>query len=137
MSKVFNGYHLSYIDENEQTQVDGLSGSCMMIRYNAINIIGKFDEQYFLYQEDSDICLRALKEGWDINYIPKAEIIHTGGAGGTSSHYLLFLFHWHLSYFKLYRKHYSKDYNIMFNIIFYLIMGIKLLLTFAIIPFRK
>ena len=137
MRKVFNGYHLSYIDENIQTQVGGLSGACMMIRYNTINIIGKFDEQYFLYQEDSDICLRALKNGWDINYIPKAEIIHTGGAGGTASHYLLLLFHWHLSYFKLYRKHYSKDYNIMFNIIFYLIMATKLLLTFATIPFRK
>ncbi len=137
MNTSFNRYHLNYIDENMQTKVRGLSGSCMMIRYSTLNIIGNFDEQFFLYQEDSDICLRALNNGWDINYIPKAEIIHTGGAGGTDSHFIFLLYQWHLSYFKLYRKHYSKDYNILFNIFFYLIMCMKLILTFATIPFRK
>ena len=137
MNPTFNGYHLSHIDENKQTEVGGLSGSCMMIRYETLETIGNFDEQFFVYQEDSDICIRVLDNNWNIYYIPTANIIHTGGEGGTADHILFLLFHWHLSYYKLYKKHFSKDYNSLFNLLFYLMMGIKFILSFFTLPFRK
>lgn len=132
-----NEYQLGHLDENEQMEVGAVSGSCMMIRRKTLDSVGNFDERYFLYQEDSDYCLRAAGQGWEIHYVPQSEIIHAGGLGGTKTNPFRSVFEWHWSYFMLYRKHFARDYFFMFNFLFYLMMGIKLVLTWVIVPFRK
>ena len=134
---LFNEYHLNHLDENMEMQVSGISGSCMMIKAIIFNDIGNFDEQFYLYQEDSDFCLRVIKSGWRVYYVPDAQIIHAGGEGGTKANIQRAIFEWHLSYFKFYRKHYAQDYLLPFNILFYMLMAIKLVLTYFTIPFRK
>ena len=134
---MFNRYHLSHIDENEQIKVGGLSGSCMMARYSILDYIGNFDEQFFLYQEDSDLCLRVLASGWNIDFVPEATIIHAGARGGTESNLHRAILEWHTSYYKLYRKHFERDYIFLFNILIYIMMIIKLILAFIWIPFRN
>ncbi len=42
--------------------------------------IGEFDERFFIYYEETDLCLRAKKAGWKIYFIPDAEVMHIGGA---------------------------------------------------------
>jgi GT2 family glycosyltransferase len=42
--------------------------------------IGFFDERFFLYYEETDLCLRARRAGWKIYFFPGAEVIHVGGA---------------------------------------------------------
>jgi N-acetylglucosaminyl-diphospho-decaprenol L-rhamnosyltransferase len=54
-------------------------GSSMIARLEVIRGVDGFDEHYFLYGEDLDLCLRIRKSGWDIGYIPEAMVIHWGG----------------------------------------------------------
>ena len=82
-SKFFGGYLLNYLDENEIHEVDGISGSCMLIRRQVIDQIGYLDERFFAYQEDADYCFQAKKKGWKVVYLPTAQIIHFGGQGGS------------------------------------------------------
>ena len=62
----------------EQT-VDWVSGSCMLLRMAPARDIGFFDERYFLYEEDADLCLRLRKKGASVVFAPKAVVIHALG----------------------------------------------------------
>ena len=54
--------------------VEQLSGACIVLRRAAVAAIGAFDEQFFLYCEDVDWCLRAKEAGWRIVFVPDAEV---------------------------------------------------------------
>ena len=125
-SRLFSGYLMTYLDEDEVHQVEAVSGSCMVIRQEVIEQIGYLDEGYFAYQEDSDFCFRARQAGWQVYYVPKAKIIHYGGEGGTKANLYRSIIIWHQSYFRYYRKNLAKDYFFLFNWFFYGLMGLKL-----------
>lgn len=59
--------------------VDAVTGACMLIRKTALTQIGLFDQGYFMYAEEADWCYRARKLGWQIGYVPKAQVTHFGG----------------------------------------------------------
>jgi hypothetical protein len=128
-SKFFGGYLLNYMDENVIHEVDGVSGSCMLIRRMVIEQVGYFDELFFAYQEDADYCFQVKKAGWKIVYDPQAQIIHYGGQGGSRVQPYRSIYEWHRSYYLYYRKNLSKDYFFLFNWFYYLLMGLKLLVT--------
>jgi GT2 family glycosyltransferase len=79
-SRLFGKYYLTYLDPDYETQVDALSGACMMTRREAVEGVGYFDEDYFLYGEDIDWCWRMQRAGWEVWYIPRASITHVKGA---------------------------------------------------------
>jgi len=78
-SKIVGHYLMSYWDHNDRREVDCLSGSCIMARRDVLKGLGYFDENYFMYGEDVELCYRIKKGGWEIWYLPEAEIIHYGG----------------------------------------------------------
>ena len=123
----FTGYHLNHLDENEINEVDGISGSCMVIRRELMYQVGLFDERFFAYQEDSDYCLRTKEKGWKVFYNPESLVTHTGGAGGSGTFPMRSIFEWHRSYYKYYYKHFSGDYPAIFNIFYSIFMVGKLL----------
>jgi N-acetylglucosaminyl-diphospho-decaprenol L-rhamnosyltransferase len=59
--------------------VDWVSGASMMIRAGVFDAIGPFDEDYFLYFEETDFCLRAVRVGWQCWYVPDARVLHIAG----------------------------------------------------------
>lgn len=128
-SKLFGGYLLNYMDENATHEVDGVSGSCMLIRRKVIEQVGYFDEIFFAYQEDADYCFQVKKAGWKIVYCPQAQIIHYGGQGGSRVQPYRSIYEWHRSYYLYYRKNLAKDYFFLFNWIYYLLMGFKLVVS--------
>jgi hypothetical protein len=136
-SKFFSGYLLSYIDEDETHEADGVSGSCMLIRRQVIDQIGFFDEQFFAYQEDADYCLRARQAGWRVFYYPKAQLTHYGGQGGSRVQPYRSIYEWHKSYWLYYRKHFAKKYFFLFNWLYYLAMIFKLSASFFVNIVRK
>jgi GT2 family glycosyltransferase len=67
------------LDYEKPQKVDFVEGSLMMIRRKALEQVGLFDEDFFLYLEDADICYRINKSGWDTWWLPEAYAIHYRG----------------------------------------------------------
>ncbi|MEI2732896.1 MAG: glycosyltransferase family 2 protein [Dermatophilaceae bacterium] len=61
-----------------------VSGSCLLVRREAFERVGGFDEGYFMYFEDLDLCERIAKAGWQVVYAPAAVVVHEGGHSTTS-----------------------------------------------------
>lgn len=77
-----NNYRLrDYMDQkfSDLSHVDWVSGSCMMIRRKALFETGLFDERFFMYFEDIDLCKRVQAQGWKIVYYPNHTLLHYGG----------------------------------------------------------
>ena len=71
-------YHQQYLEPSERP-VGWLSGSCLLVRRKAFDVIGGFDERYFMYMEDVDLGDRFGRAGWLNVYVPGAEILHDKG----------------------------------------------------------
>jgi len=85
-------------------QVDWVSGALMLIRREAFDQVGGFDERFFLYWEDADFCKRAAGAGWSTWYAPVAEVVHrTARASRHAPVRSLVAFH--VSAFRYYWKH--------------------------------
>ena len=103
-SPTFGRYNMTYLPADEVCEVDALSGSCMMVRRDALAYAydtvaearehasgdgaapleegtgaGLFDEEFFMYGEDLDWCFRIQQAGWKIYYTPETQIIHYKG----------------------------------------------------------
>lgn len=78
-SKTFGKYNLTYLNENETYEVDAIVGAFMFIRKDIYERINGFDEDYFMYGEDLDLCYRIKKAGYKIFYFPETSIIHYKG----------------------------------------------------------
>ncbi len=78
-SRLFGQYNMTYLDPDIESEVDVLSGTLMFIRKEILDTIGYFDEDYFMYGEDIDLCYRIKKSGWKIFYTPKTQAIHYKG----------------------------------------------------------
>ena len=75
-NRFFGKYNYTYLDENKLACVDAVSGSCMMFKKEIFNDIGNFDENFFLYFEDTDFCYRAIKKNYKVVYNPDCKIVH-------------------------------------------------------------
>lgn len=62
----------------ETTRVDWLAGASLMMRQDVLDRIGGFDEVFFLYFEETDLCLRAARAGWPTDYVRQSEVTHIG-----------------------------------------------------------
>lgn len=78
-SRVFARYNLTYLNENQTYEVDAVSGAFLMIRRDVYEKVGGFDEQFFMYGEDLDLCYRAQKSNFKVYYVHTTEIIHYKG----------------------------------------------------------
>lgn len=63
----------------EPAPVDWVSGASMMIRAELLDSVGPMDESYFLYYEETDLCLQARRGGWECWYVPQACVMHIAG----------------------------------------------------------
>jgi hypothetical protein len=78
-SKRFGRYNLAYLDPDVTAEVDALSGSFMFMSLPLFREIGGFDESFFMYGEDLDLCARVKAKGYQVWYHPETEIIHFKG----------------------------------------------------------
>ncbi|MBT8339482.1 MAG: glycosyltransferase family 2 protein [Desulfatitalea sp.] len=88
-------------------EVDWVSGACMFIRRKAIEEIKGFDEDYFLYWEDADLCKRMNDAGWKTVYYTKAIATHFVGKSSDTAP-IQSIGHFHHSSYKYFMKHSNK-----------------------------
>ena len=70
---------------DEERTVDFLIGACLLIRRDALAEVGGFDERFWLYGEEADLCRRFAARGWKVALVPSAECTHIGGASSAGS----------------------------------------------------
>lgn len=85
-SKLFSRYNLTYLDENETYEVDAICGAFMFIPSHVFEKTGFFDEDYFMYGEDLDLCFQIRKMGYKIFYYPEVTTIHFKGESTRKTH---------------------------------------------------
>lgn len=82
-----------------------VKGAALAIRREAFAAIQGFDEDYFMYSEEVDLCWRALAAGWEVHYTPEARVVHVEGASTSQARHAMTaqLF---ASLERFYRRHY-------------------------------
>jgi GT2 family glycosyltransferase len=78
-SRIFSRYHLGHLDKDKDHEVDVLAGAYMMIRKEVLDVVGGFDETFFMYGEDVDLSYRIQKAGYRNYYFAGTSIIHFKG----------------------------------------------------------
>jgi len=78
-SKKFGKYHLGYLPEYENNEIDVLSGAFMLMRKKTLDEVGLLDETFFMYGEDIDLSYRITQGGWKNYYFADTSIIHYKG----------------------------------------------------------
>lgn len=78
-------YHLAWLRFDEAADVVSLSGAAMLARRSVLEEVGGFDNRFFMYGEDIDLCLRVARTGWRVRYHPAATVVHIGGGSPGSA----------------------------------------------------
>ncbi len=69
----------------ESAEVDWVMGAAMLVRRDRFDAVGGFDEGYFLYWEDADLCRRLRDRGFTTRYVPRARVRHPGGVSAKTA----------------------------------------------------
>lgn len=92
--RLLTGRHAAvYVAQGQVSQPDWVGGMCMLIPRNLYALVHGFDERYFLYYEDVDLCARLKLQGWHAMLCPAAQVTHEAQR---SSHKSLKYLRWHL-----------------------------------------
>lgn len=81
-------------------------GAALMIRRDAFDAVGAFDESFFMYLEEVDLSYRLWSAGWEVHFAPVATITHVGGAS-TAQYRAEMAVQFFASLRRFYRRHYS------------------------------
>ncbi len=80
VTKLLKKYQVPLGIPSSSCDVDWLAGASMLMRVKALEAIGVFDETFFLYFEETDLCLRAKRAGWRTRYVLESKVAHIGSA---------------------------------------------------------
>lgn len=106
----FNGYALWHLDREQIQNCWALSGCCMMVKKSLFEQIGGMDEQFFMYQEETDWGIRTKEIEKEIVYNPSAVVTHIGGVT-TKKIKIKSIYIFTQSMEKFFKKHFWKRYN--------------------------
>jgi N-acetylglucosaminyl-diphospho-decaprenol L-rhamnosyltransferase len=79
-SRVLNAFYAGDFDHDSTREVEWAMGACLLVRRAAMDAVGLFDESFFMFSEETDLLYRFHRAGWKVWFLPKAEVVHVGGA---------------------------------------------------------
>jgi N-acetylglucosaminyl-diphospho-decaprenol L-rhamnosyltransferase len=79
-SRALNAFYVGGFDHDTAREAEFLMGSVLLVRPEAVEAVGGFDERYFMFSEETDWCYRFREAGWKVWFFPGAEAVHVGGA---------------------------------------------------------
>ena len=98
-------------DCSETTEIPAVSATCLMVERDFFLSLGGFDERFFLFMEDTDLCLRIGQAGRKIYFVPEAGAVHRWGTGASVS-LAKRSWHHHRSVWKYFLKHYPNGFSL-------------------------
>jgi GT2 family glycosyltransferase len=108
--RLFYDFHLHKQPlQGKPTEVEAISGACMLVKREAIDDVGLWDEGYFLHCEDLDWCMRFRQKGWKILFVPDAKIVHKRGTCSRTRPVFV-EWHKHKGMLRFYRKFFKHQY---------------------------
>ena len=108
--RLFYDFHLHKQPLPEASiEVEAISGACMLVKREALEDVGLWDESYFLHCEDLDWCMRFRQRGWKILFVPSARVEHALGACSRSRPFFV-EWHKHKGMMRFYRKFFKHQY---------------------------
>lgn len=108
--KLFFDFHLHKQPlPDRPIEVEAISGACMLVKREAMDDVGLWDEGYFLHCEDLDWCMRFRQRGWKVMFVPTARVTHALG-GCSRSRPIFVEWHKHKGMIRFYRKFFRHQY---------------------------
>jgi GT2 family glycosyltransferase len=117
---------------SETTRVDWVSGASMLLRRSVLDRIGLFDEAFFLYFEETDLCLRAARAGFATDHVHDSDVTHIGSVSTGVSTLRRLPGYWFDSRFRYFAKNHGRGYAIaatMARAAGCLVLGLRRLLS--------
>ncbi|MBC7543817.1 MAG: glycosyltransferase family 2 protein [Candidatus Sericytochromatia bacterium] len=105
-SSEFNHYNLGHLPEDLPADVECVMGAFFLLKRDVLTQVGLFDDQFFLYGEDLDLCRRIGQAGWRIRYDPRVTITHIKGASARKNPQVA-IREFHRSWRILFAKHWA------------------------------
>ena len=107
-SSRFNRYNLGAISPETVHEIDAGTAACLLVRRAALDKVGLFDPEFFMYGEDLDLCFRLRKGGWKIFYLPDAVAVHVKGTSTRQATQKM-LYEFHRAMWIFHKKHYAPE----------------------------
>jgi N-acetylglucosaminyl-diphospho-decaprenol L-rhamnosyltransferase len=82
-TRILNAFYGAGFDYRSRREAEFLVGAALLVRRELLDEIGGFDESFFMFDEEVDLCYRAAAAGWKVVFTPEAEFVHVGGASTT------------------------------------------------------
>ena len=79
-TRALNAFYAARFPHDEVREAEFLMGACLLVRREAADTVGLFDEDFFMFSEETDWCYRFRQAGWKVLFFPGAEFVHVGGA---------------------------------------------------------
>ncbi len=135
-SRIFSSYNVGDKSADEEQEVGSVVGAFLMIRRSVMDKIGLLDEDFFMYAEDIDWCLRCKNAGYKVLYYPEVFTIHYKGQSSKKTPYRALLA-FHNAMWIFYRKHYQCQYPFFVNWLVYLAIWARFAGLVTLNFFRK
>lgn len=107
ISKILRRYIVSLPKPDQTVRTDWVPGASLIMRQDMIDRIGAFDEGFFLYFEETDLCLRAARSGWDTYCVPESQVTHIGSVSTGMKNWGRVPGYWFDSRWRYFRKNHG------------------------------
>lgn len=123
-SKLFARYYLGHLQENQNNEIDVVSGAFMMVDKKVLDAVGSFDEDYFMYAEDIDLSYRIQNAGYKNFYFADTSILHFKGES-VSKQSPEYAKHFYGTMIQFIQKHYSGLAKWLYVLLLKIFIGVK------------
>ena len=134
-SWIFARYYMGHLSENENQEVEALSGAFLMVKKEVLDKTGGFDERFFMYAEDIDLSFRIKQAGYQNHYFSETTILHFKGESTRKDARYVQLFYQAMIQFV--HKHYRGFSSVLLALLLHFIAGVKTLFSFLVLPSGK
>jgi N-acetylglucosaminyl-diphospho-decaprenol L-rhamnosyltransferase len=125
-----------FVSNTKPVRVDVISGACLMIKREVFLQVGKFDDKYFMYVEDIDLCHRVTTSGYAIQYINDCEVVHHGGKSSALQGDYFANLHQQEAILQFFSVTRGEWYSFLYRFCLVFSAVLRLILIISLLPFR-